>query len=356
MPQSLRARILALLGVLATLGVTVAVVDNGPDHGPDKPRATVTVRLGKPAQSSPAIPNTITVPAAAVQKVASSDAGHHEGSRDETPAGVPAQEIEAGQEKQDDLARSDQLPVVAPDAAPSQAGCRSRFITSYSSRRGVAPHEIVLHLTVSPNVAGWSDVDGVTGFFSRAATQASSNYVLDGEGHCNYIVREVDKAWAQAAFNPYAISIEVVNTGHEPVYIRAAGLSQLARIVHDAAHRWGIPLQVGAVAGCVPTRYGIVTHQMLGACGGGHVDITPYDDPDHKIIRAVIAAAKQLDPKPVKPTTAVDRTTCRKLNHYRSDRAIGVKVSPHRTAINVARRKALERRHVVCTAKGPVKR
>jgi N-acetyl-anhydromuramyl-L-alanine amidase AmpD len=64
----------------------------------------------------------------------------------------------------------------------------------------------VLHYTVSPNRVGWSDVNAVVAEFANPAFQASSNYVIDGEGHCAYIVRESDKAWTQAAANPFAIS------------------------------------------------------------------------------------------------------------------------------------------------------
>jgi hypothetical protein len=334
-PISARSVLAALAALLAAVTITVIVTsDDGPDGSHHR---TVTIRVGTDAQRG--VDDTLTVPATAVQKVASSEAGHHEGEKDETPEGVPAAQIEAGREKADQLAAKDQLNVVAPDAAPSQAGCRSRFLSSsFSSRRGVAPHMIVLHYTVSPNVAGWSDVDGVTAFFARVATQASSNYVLDGEGHCNYIVREVDKAWAQAAFNPFAISIEVINTGHEPVYIRPAGFRQLARIVHDAAKRWHIPLRVGAVSNCVPSRFGIVTHQMLGLCGGGHVDITNYDA-GHAVINALVKAARALD------VSRLDRLRCSRLNAWR---AAGRPVAGTHAA--VLRKRTLAAHHVTCLA------
>src|SRR4051794_17384667 len=45
------SRVQALLAVVATVaavGITIAIVDNGPDHPPGTPRRTVTVTLGGP--------------------------------------------------------------------------------------------------------------------------------------------------------------------------------------------------------------------------------------------------------------------------------------------------------------------
>ena len=192
---------------------------------------------------------------------------------------------------------------------------------------------------------GWSDVDGITGYFARASTNASSNYVVDNEGHCNYIVPESGKAWTQAGFNPVSISVEQINTGREPTYAGTAGLAQTARIARDASKRWGIPLRRGRVSGCSVVTSGIVAHKDLGACGGGHFDISPYS------VDQVIKAAKALD-KPVRRITSVDRVTCRKLNWWRdAGRPHG---KPEKNAVR--RRKALDSRRVQCTSRGPVQR
>lgn len=120
----------------------------------------------------------------------------------------------------------------------------------------------------------------------------------------------------------------------------------VARLMVGWHHRWGIPYQVGRVnSACVPTKPGFLAHRDLGRCGGGHPDIgTPSAVPD------LIALAKQLDH--VVTVTSVDRVTCRKLNWWRTHgRPHG---KPETNAVR--RRRALDRRHVTCTAHGPVRR
>lgn len=321
--------------VAVLLGGTLSVVITADDPGGGHHTVTITVRgdNGKV---------TVTAPQAAVDQAG--DLDDHEDSRSEQPAGVPGPVLAAGQEQQDRLAATDQLPLVTPDAAPEQAGCRSQFVRNYSSRRGVRPRLFVLHYTVSPNRPGWSDVNAITSLFDTASFQASSNYILDNEGHCAYIVRESDKAWTQAAFNPVSISVEVINTGHEATYAGTAGLGKLARIVSDAAGRWQIPLRRGKVAGCSVVNGGIVDHNQLGACGGGHFDITPYST------ETVIAAARAY--RAATSITAVDRRTCAKLNAWRRrGRPAG-----HQVVVNVRRKQALAHRGITCTSSGPVRR
>ncbi len=331
-----RNLILALAGVVL-LGGTIVIVGDVQTPGGGHQTITITVR-GSGGQ-----PITITAPKTAVQQATATDVGRHQDLRTEAPAGVPGQQLDAGRAQQEQLAATDQLPIVTPDAAPVQAGCVSRFVQNYSSRRGVRPRLFVLHYTVSPNRSGWSDVNAITSLFDTPSFQASSNYVVDNEGHCAYIVRESDKAWTQAGFNSVAVSVEQINTGSEPSYAGTAGLAKLARIISDSTARWHIPLRRGAVSGCTVTRAGIVDHNTLGACGGGHDDITPF------AVDQVIAAARAYRERT--SITAVDRRTCRKLNWWRAHgRPHG---KPEQNAIR--RRKALAARGVTCTPKGPVR-
>lgn len=331
--------VVAVLTALVAVGVTIVITD---DPGPDGTHhRTVTIHVGTDSNRANGADATVKVPAAAVEQVQSSELGHHTDLRSETPDGMSSAQSLKLQEAEDAAAHNDQLPIVAPDAAPQQAGCRSQFISSYSSRRGVAPRLIVLHYTVSPNRVGWSDVESVVAFFARAATQASSNYVIDGEGHCAYIVRESDKAWAQAAANSFSISFEVINTGSEPLYIARPGLAKLASVVVAAAKRWHIPLQVGAVSGCVPTRAGIVTHQMLGLCGGGHHDIAPYS------LSTVMAAVKSAGAASA-PLGSGLQVRCRRIAWYRlNGRPAGT--STRRYKLRLA---YVHRYHAACTRKG----
>lgn len=267
-----KAAVVAVLALVAlvTGGTLAVVVDT---DGPDGPSPAHTVRILTATVDSADVgrapDKTVTVPAPVVAQAKPGEAS--ENLRAETPSSANLQ----AQEK---AAENDQLPVVQPDAAPSQRGCTSSFVVNYSTRRGVAPREIVLHETVSRNVFGWADVNAIVALFNRASSAASSNYVLDREGHCAYIVRESDKAWTQAAGNPWSISFEIINTAThaDKNLIDGAGRKRLISTIVDISKRWDIPLRRGSVAGCVPRRAGIIDHTSWGACGGGHVDVNPF--------------------------------------------------------------------------------
>lgn len=333
--RGLLVAILAFVAYVATILILAA-----DDKDPVRP-GSVTVAIDN-ADPGTARDDRMRVPESAVDAAESTEVGAHDGQKDETPVGAPPAEIDAAQDQQERLAQDDQLPLVSPLAATSQEGCRSRFIQSHSSRRGVAPRLLVAHITVSPNRPGWSDVDGITAYFARSSTAASSHYVIDAEGHCNYIVRESDKAWTQAAANPVSIAVEIINTGREGRLMDPAGYAKLGRVFADAAKRWEIPVRRGVVNGCTIVKSGIVMHRDFGSCGGGHVDIAPYD------LEPVIDATRRAAGGGV---TATDRATCRRLMWWRTHgRPHG---KPEQNAIR--RRRALTARGVVCTTKGPVR-
>lgn len=267
------------LGTIATAAVIAALA--GAFSDPVVKWATVEVggHHGVPV-------TTITVPATVVKdaKASAIDGG----MRNEAPAGAPLGQLNAAKAQQEKLAATDQLPIVTPLAAPEQRGCRTMLVQNYSTRFGVRPRLFVLHYTVSGNRPGWDDVNAIVTLFNDWAFQASSNYVIDNEGHCAYIVRESDKAWTQAAYNPDAISVEVINTGSEPTYAGTAGLAKIGLVASDALCRWKIPVQQGATSGGLVVRPGIVDHKSLGIIGGGHSDIGHYSVP--KVILAVQAA------------------------------------------------------------------
>lgn len=343
--------LLAIVTALAAVGVTIVVDDQGPGH------RTVTVHVGGPtvpatstvdSSAKPGVqPTVVKAPPAAARDVAGSpelvQAG---GLRNEAPAGVTLEQVDRSIAKQEALAQNDQLPIVQPDAAPSQRGCVSRFVRNYSSRRGVRPREWTLHYTVSANRPGWSDVWAIVNLFNTTSAQASSNYVIDSEGHCAYIVRESDKAWTQAGGNPYAISVEVVATGKEHRYLEPAGARKLAMVMSDSLKRWGIPVQRGAVSGCVPRRAGIIQHRDWGACGGGHFDISPFSVAP--VIASVAAYRRAHASRPVGRT---DRLRCSRLNAWR---AAGRPAKD--THANVLRKHTLEAHRVACEPGKPARR
>lgn len=277
----------AALGLLAGY-VTVTAVVNGPDG---KPITTIT--LGGPH----ATPTTmVTVPDKAMAAVG--DAADHEALRSETPKGVPGPVLEKARQYEEQLATNDQLPIVTPAAAPQQRGCTTRLVQNFSSRRGVAPRIFVLHWTGS-FIQGWTGVWSIVGLFDRPSFAASSNYVLASGGQCAYIVRESDKAWTQAAANPYSISVEALNPGSgRGPYLGAAGWHQLVVIASDALDRWKIPLQHGRVVNCIPVTPGILDHVSLGPCGGGHPDIsTKYPRAIEQLIHDVRVFRSQTPPR-----------------------------------------------------------
>lgn len=330
----------AVLGSLCIALLLIVLIggDDQPARKPAVPRP-VTVTLDGPGPNA-----TVTVPKSAIVQAEGSDVGHHDGLRDELPENVPLKDLTAAADQQDRLAQTDALPIVTPDAAPEQEGCRSRFVRNYSSRRGVRPRLWVLHYTVSANRPGRSDVEAIDSLFNNPSFAASSTYVMDADGNCDYIVRESDKAWTQATFNPVSISVEMVATGREGRYTGPAGLAKLARVISDSAKRWDIPIQRGAVSGCTVTRPGIVDHTTLRSCGGGHADITPYS------VDQVIAAVKAY--RASTSITTTDRVTCRKINWWRAHGRHHGK--PERNAIR--RRNALAARGVTCISRGPVRR
>lgn len=281
-PTTLRGWLAALAPVVTALAAAFGLVVVIDDGGTDRP-PSITVTLGGPGQEQ------ITLGPSGQQlrdQAAAGDVGDHAGARSETPDGVPRADLDQAQDQRERLAETDQLPIVTPNAAPEQRGCRSRFVRNKSNRGGVRPRLFVLHYTVSANRSGWGDVDAITSLFDRASFQASSHYVVDAEGNCSYIVKESDKAWTQASYNPVSLSVEIINTGREGRLVDAAGLSRLGQVVSDATKRWDIPLQTAKVSGCTVVRPGVIDHRSLGACGGGHTDIAPY------AVAPVLAAAQ----------------------------------------------------------------
>lgn len=245
-----------LAAVMVLSGMTIALVTQDDGNGHKSTTITVTAANNKKVPVTPR----------ALAQAAGPDAER----------GLSG-DGNASQQRSSDKANPDGPKVTGPIplASPYQRGCLTRSNSvNFSYRNGTRPSIIVIHLTVSPNVVGWSDVNGVWGFLNRGSTQASANYIIDAEGHCIYAVPESDKAWAQVSYNSAsACAIEVINTGNEPTYAGTAGLDKLATVVHDCAARWHIPLQRAVVSGGRVIKPGLSDHFHLGLAGGGHVDI-----------------------------------------------------------------------------------
>jgi hypothetical protein len=281
--------VVAVLTAIFAIGVTVAVEpsDNGTTT---HHRETVT--LGGPGHAKVPLDPTAQAVAKVQQAAANAPAAGHTAETD-LRAEPPAASKPAVVKQNMSIQPSGQglAPATIPLASVNQAGCRNYEVRNQSSRAGSPSLLGVLHQTISVD-NGWSGVLGNVHWFDNPQAQASSNYIVSrAGGQCALTVPESRKAWAQAGFNRVtACSIEVTETGREPTYLVGAGAAKVARIVHDCAHRWNIPLRRGKVAGCSVIRSGFLGHHDLGACGGGHHDPDPPGGVDK-----VIAAARALD-------------------------------------------------------------
>jgi hypothetical protein len=225
-------------------------------------------------------------------------------------------------------AKKDKLPPNAGlGASDSVPGCVTRFVRNQSSRGGAAAREFVLHETVSPNVKGWADVNAVVALFDRSSASASSNFVEDHEGHCAYIVPLSRKAWTQASANPFAVSVEMIDTAtrRDGSYcggsVKSPGCAKLASVFRTVRARTPIASRQGNASGCFVRSSGITDHRSLGQCAGGHVDISPWSLPGNvKLILkgagkgggggggscSVSAVQRALNSHGAKPKLAVD--------------------------------------------------
>lgn len=265
-PSTLQGWLALALAVLAVFGVTVKVTHSGTE---------TTISIGVQSSHGPTEITTTPADLAAV-----SDIANHDGAKDETPPAMSEQQVEQFYKQVEAFGRRDGLPLAQPDAAPEQPGCKSRFVSTKSSRGGIKPRWLVMHYTVSPNLPGTRDLEALTTYSNNPGNGVSWTFNIDRDGNCFYTVRETDKPWTQAAANPWSISTEIVNrgAGDRPLFT-PNGLKKAARIWSDSAKRWDIPIRRGRVnrRNCSPTRSGILDHNDLGVCGGGHVDITPHD-------------------------------------------------------------------------------
>jgi hypothetical protein len=246
------SRIRALLAVLAVIaggGVTVAVVDNGPDHQPGQPRRTITVAIGKPGHK-----RKIALPPAAQaitrsqarEDAAGAEQAAHSDLRDTKPPAPAVAKANAALTPPG----APSIPKHVPLATPNVPGCRTLLVRNYSSRNGAPVLIFVFHFTVSRD-SGWAGVLGNVRWFDTAAASASSTYVADRlHGACALTVPETAKAWAQAAYNPWALSLEVTATGHEGSYLPPGpGRQKVLYLMHRAHRIYKVPYTHCAVGG-----------------------------------------------------------------------------------------------------------
>lgn len=138
---------------------------------------------------------------------------------------------------------------------------------NFSSRGGVRPTRIVLHTT-----EGTGTCLGLREFFNREGVQASSHLGIDQAGDSCRMVRDSDKAWTQAYYNPSSLSIEQVGyaaTGtRDWIRNHHDQLCKVAKWLAKWSRTHGIPLKHS-------TSNGVCQHVDLGSLGGGHHDCGP---------------------------------------------------------------------------------
>lgn len=260
----------------------------------------------------------------------------HEDMRDETPPGVSYAELAAGAEETRELA--DQVLVQPVEPAGAQAySCPDKLVRNRSALSGPRVGTM-LHFTVSRPGSG----NVIWGLFNTPSFGASSNKLLELDGTCSTLVPDNLKAWAQGAANSAYFSIEIVTNDLTREQWLAAPIIKrgiLAALVRDLNRSVGAPLKLVDPVGCVWTP-GVTDHDRA-ECGNTHWDVGknfPWDDFMRQVQRGV------------RPT-AVDRSTCRKLNWWRTHGRPAGKA--RRNAVR--RRDALAARGVRCLAAGPVR-
>lgn len=168
---------------------------------------------------------------------------------------------------------------------------RVRYVQNKSSRHGAKVDTIVLHITVSRNLVGLTDIDAVLGWFDVPVAKASAHVINDREGHDARAVRDEDKAWACSEWNSRSVSIEQVEndvnrTREQWLAGSKAQLENTATWVAFWSHKYGIALTHRK-------GNGVCQHSDLGYAGGGHVDCGHGYPVDWVIKRArVIRKAK----------------------------------------------------------------
>lgn len=274
-PKSYRIMqfLVALALAFGVAGFTISVTDDNNDGLPEVKIGVIKTKVNDtPGDGQPTIVTEVPADAVEEAKTALEDR-----LRDETPVVAEQsapQQLEQVQQTVKQV-QSELQPLSTAGASAGFAGCRTRFVSNQSSRGSTRPIWQVLHYTVSPNRPGWDDVNAIVALFDRFSSQASSNFIIDGEGNCAYIVPIERKPWTQAAGNPLSISYEIINSGSEAEFMSTPGYARLKSVMRQVAQRSGYsaPVRPGSV---YPARAGIVQHKDGGLAWGGHVDITPY--------------------------------------------------------------------------------
>jgi hypothetical protein len=170
-------------------------------------------------------------------------------------------------------------------------------VACQSDRHGAKLVLIVIHDTEGGNIPHSArDLAGLGDFFDRIGTQASSTVATDEDGNSARYVDDDKKAWAQAFYNPVALSIEQIGfaTDNWRSKAKEPQLQETARWIALWNKRYGIPIRRARVSrdGRV-LRSGVIQHRWLGTLGGGHHDVSAAY-PMRKVLRYARAHRKAM--------------------------------------------------------------
>lgn len=138
----------------------------------------------------------------------------------------------------------------------------------------------MIHSTESHNIPDSAqDLESVANWLANPTAEASAHVVVDGDGNSIRMVRDLEKAWACVNYNSVSLNIEQIGSAYDgwaAWRARWRELRETARWIAQWSLRYNIPIRKGETANGVVTRSGVVTHNSLGALGGGHTDPGPY--------------------------------------------------------------------------------
>lgn len=179
--------------------------------------------------------------------------------------------------------RKVQLPNVKRDArgtlaTTSQAG-------NLNGRERTSPLTLgVIHGTVSKDLAGLRDIDGVIGWWRNPAAGGSAHAIADAEGNSAYTVDISHRAPHCGNMNYCSFGLELISTA--PAWLAPLFWRFRTKQLHETA-RWiawanlveGLPIQEALVRkdGTVAVA-GWTTHRVLGQLhlGTDHTDPGPW--------------------------------------------------------------------------------
>lgn len=160
--------------------------------------------------------------------------------------------------------------------------------TSKSSRNGAKPSLLVLHTTegvmrLADRARFWDTVEA-------SAHVGVGNRKFGEQSSSARYVKDEDKAWTEAFYNPVGLSIEIEGFASDRNWSDAV-VNEVARwLAHWSIHT-EIPLRRARVFGGRVIRSGVASHKQLGFLGGGH------SDPGHFPIRKAIRQARKIKAK-----------------------------------------------------------